>query len=147
MTKGSFYHHFRDRSDFVAKLTDYWASKFTEVVIRKAGAFPGTGYEKLAEVMRLVAENGLDKYDIAFRSWAAQDPSVAEVVRDVDLARYRFIRSLFEEIGFTGIDLEVRVRTWLVYASAYRSVNFPGFPQSDQPGANAVLEFFTGKQG
>lgn len=147
VTKGSFYHHFRGRKDFVAKISEFWASRFTDVVIRKAGKFPGNGYDKLSEVMRLVAEGELDKYDIAFRSWAAQDPYVAGVMRDVDLARYHFIRSLFVEMGFSDSDLEMRLRAWLVYASSARSVNFPPLSQGDQPDANAILEFFTGKQG
>lgn len=146
VTKGSFYHHFRDRQDFVARLSAYWSAKYTDVVIQEAGAFSGSGYQKLAEVMRLVTQFELDKYDSAFRSWAAQDPLVAKVVHDVDLARYRFIHGLFEEMGFSGNDLEMRVRVWLVYASAGGSVNFPALPQSDQPDENAVLNFFTGKQ-
>jgi Transposase DDE domain len=40
-----------------------------------------------------------DRYDIAFRSWAAQEPSVAKGVRKVDLARSDWIRAFVTERG------------------------------------------------
>jgi len=46
-------------------------------------------------------------------------------VKKVDFARYRFIRSLFEQMGFTGDELEDRVRIWLVFQSAQRTVSVP----------------------
>lgn len=144
VTKGSFYHHFRNRSDFINALSEYWVSNFTEVVISEIGALETDGSGKLRAVMQLVAERELDKYDIAFRSWAAQDPDVFNAVKKVDIARYRFIRSLFVEMGFAGQDLECRVRAWLVFASASRSVNFPRVEPECEPEIDTLLDFFTG---
>ena len=75
--------------------------------------------------MQLIEREGLDRYDIAFRSWAAQEEMVAEEVRKVDLARYRYVRSLFAELGFKGRELRERVRIWLVFHSAQRTVHMP----------------------
>ncbi len=35
--------------------------------------------------------------------------------KKVDLWRYEYVADLFREIGFTGDDLEMRVRTFLVF--------------------------------
>jgi AcrR family transcriptional regulator len=125
VTKGSFYHHFESREDFVQSLLAYWSSAFTDKVVAEVSAREGSPEERLLYVMRMVEREGLDRYDISFRSWAAQDPSVAKGVRKVDLERYRFIRSLFAEMGFEGNDLETRVGLWLVFQSAQRTVYVP----------------------
>ena len=143
VTKGSFYHHFKDRDDFVHSLLDYWSRIFTDNVIAQAGALEGSPEDRLLHVMLMIEREGLDRYDIAFRSWAAQDPSVAKGIRKVDLARYRFIRSLFAEMGFEGIELEDRLRIWLVFQSAQHTVYLP---KKSQNGEDAVVRrhaFFT----
>lgn len=125
VTKGSFYHHFKNRDDFVRSLTAYWASAFTDWVIDELQKMEGTANERLLRLMQFIEREQLDRYDIAFRSWAAQDPFIAEDVKKVDLARYRFVRSLFVEMGFEGADLEDRVQLWLVFHSAQRTVYVP----------------------
>jgi AcrR family transcriptional regulator len=132
LTKGSFYHHFENRDDFVHCLLDYWSRTYTDQIIEEVGAAEGTPEARLLQVMQGIERRGLDRYDIAFRSWAAQEPSVAKSVRKVDLARYRFIRSLFAEMGFEGDDLEDRVRVWLVFESAKRTVYLPKRSGNDE---------------
>jgi hypothetical protein len=83
---------------------------------------PPRGLDRL---LQGIERQGLDRYDIAFRSWAAQDPSVAKGVRKVDLARYRFIRSLFADMGFEDEELEDRVQIWLVFQSAQHTIYLP----------------------
>ena len=72
--------------------------------------------------------------------------NISKAVKKVDAARYRFIRSLFVEMGFAGKDLECRVRAWLVYSSASRSVNFPRVEPECKPDIDTLLDFFTGKK-
>ncbi len=134
VTKGSFYHHFKNREAFLQALLDYWAESFTQNIIAEAGAMEGTPHMRLLHVMRMIDRDGLDRYDCAFRSWAAQDPLVAKGVKKVDFARYRFIRSLFEEMGFEGDELEDRVRIWLVFHSTHHAVSVP----SGKAGAKTV---------
>lgn len=115
VTKGSFYHHFEAREDFVQKLLDFWSQKYTDRVIEEISSLDVSPQERVLEMMRLIVRGRLDRYDIAFRSWAAQEPSVAEVVRKVDEARHVFCRSLFAEMGFEGPELEFRTHAFLAY--------------------------------
>lgn len=143
VTKGSFYHHFRDRQDFVNSLISYWSEGFTDSVIAVVNDSHGSPSDRLWALTRHIETEGLDRFDNAFRSWAAQDVMVAELIREVDLKRHAFVRGLFEDLGFSGAELDMRVKVWLVFASARRTVYTP----EDQASANTELElrhaFFT----
>jgi AcrR family transcriptional regulator len=125
VTRGSFYHHFKSRGEFVKALVNYWSEIFTGQVNNTIGISKLSPEERLLLLMRLIHQQGLDRYDIAFRSWAAQDSKIAKEVRKVDLIRYSFVKSIFSEMGFHGDELEDRVRIWLVFQCSQNTVYLP----------------------
>ncbi len=75
--------------------------------------------------MKMVREKKLAKYDLAMNGWAKVDPLVAKVVKKVITMRLDYTRAIFEELGFTGDELEMRARVFLCY-HAWEEVMFAG---------------------
>ncbi|NOD95274.1 TetR family transcriptional regulator [Ruegeria sp. HKCCD4884] len=146
VTRGSFYHHFKNRDEFVFALVDFWAQTFTEQTNANVDGQELSADRRLLYLMRLIRDNRLDKYDIAFRSWAAQEPAVAEKVREVDRLRYEFVAELFAEMGFAGDDLEERVRLFLVYESAQHTLWFPKKSRQARDSVERRFELITGRK-
>jgi AcrR family transcriptional regulator len=117
VSTGSFYWHFRSRDDFVAKLVDYWSREFTSRVAEHMANVEGDPRKRLLLLMEYLLEQDSARYDVAVRAWAAQEPAVARRVRRVDQQRIRVVRSLFEEMGFSGTELEMRTSTFVVFQS------------------------------
>ncbi|WP_068113501.1 TetR/AcrR family transcriptional regulator [Tropicimonas marinistellae] len=144
VTKGSFYHHFRNRGDFVRSIVDFWAEEFTYQPLRILRASPRSAAGKLLQIMEAINESNLNRFDAAFRSWAAQDPSVADVVRQVDTARHRAIGELFADMGFTDDELRERTRIFLVFHSAQSTVHIPEDTALTNETISRRFRFFTG---
>ena len=68
-----------------------------------------------AGVYQLLFQGNHARYDLAVRAWATQEPAVAELVTRADELRMTFVRSLFEEMGFAGDELEMRTQTCVIY--------------------------------
>ena len=117
VTTGSLYWHFEGRGDLVRALAEHWARISTGRVVERLGKEPQPPKDRVFALLKLVIEEDLGRYDVAVRAWAAQEPEVADLVREVDQQRYQFVRGLFEEIGFRGEELEVRTRTFVAYLS------------------------------
>lgn len=116
ITRGSFYHHFKDRKDLSNEMLEYWKRKWT-VEIRDTVATLGLdGMQSLVALGNLIKHREAAGYDVAVRAWAVHDEHAKEVVRGADKVRLDFIRSQFKRIGFEGLDLENRSRLFLYYA-------------------------------
>ena len=126
VTKGSFYAHFESQADFVGQLIGYWEEAFTQSVINKIDELKGQpASERLLALMRLLHEKRLAGYDIAFRAWAAQDLAVAKGVEKVDRRRFEYLRAIFRDMGFSGAELDVRTRLFVVYHSSNQGMRLP----------------------
>lgn len=145
VTKGSFYHHFKNREDFLINIVKYWKETLTDFVVDQMRSSPIPAKEKLLQLMITVRGSDLDKYEIAFRSWAAQDKLVSDLVREVDYKRYIFIRELFSEMGFAGAELDMRVQVFLVWVSGQRTVYVPEAHVDMMDGLKMRHQFFTSK--
>jgi AcrR family transcriptional regulator len=117
VSRGSFYWHFRDRSDFVRQLVQYWSATYTENVPKQVEAVAGTVSDRLLALMDMIVRSEGNLYEVAVRAWASHDPLAAELVKKVDQFRIDYVRSLFSKMGFENEELEARVRAFVVYFS------------------------------
>ncbi|HEY3810928.1 MAG TPA: TetR/AcrR family transcriptional regulator [Acidimicrobiales bacterium] len=89
VTKGSFYYHFRGRSDFVAALLDYWATEHASRLIRISESVEDP--IKRISVLKNIAVGLPHGAEAAIRAWSSQDPDVAAVQARVDQSRERHL--------------------------------------------------------
>lgn len=97
VTKGSFYHHFRDGADFRSALLAHWAVTRTDELRGRIEAEP----DPLARIELLKREAvGLEhEAERAIRAWAHHDAEAATRQRQVDDEREEALTLAFVELG------------------------------------------------
>ncbi|MDV6903793.1 TetR/AcrR family transcriptional regulator [Pseudomonas aeruginosa] len=88
VTRGSFYHHFRNREDFVRTLLAKWEEDYTERMLAYA-AQGRSATETLMRYLSIAAEKQPGR-EVAIRAWSLIDPLVAEFQQRVDATRLAF---------------------------------------------------------
>ncbi|MEP2706834.1 MAG: TetR/AcrR family transcriptional regulator [Roseibium sp.] len=117
ISKSGFYWHFESREKLLEEMKQYWINSFSRQIISDTLDSGDPIFEKLLMVVQMIREKQAGKFDLAFASWGARDPSVRSLVDDVRDMRIAFIKSLLEKEGFSGRDLEARARLFVVYFS------------------------------
>jgi AcrR family transcriptional regulator len=130
ITKGSFYHHFRDRGALLDAVIEYWSSEMTDAEFERIQGLRG-GDARVALRARLVAlaedvlEKGMGRYDPAIRAWAREDRKVAAAVAQVDRRRIKALAGFFEEGGFSAAEARTRARTFYTFLLGEPQVRAP----------------------
>jgi len=115
VTKGSFYHHFEDKEEFINRLLEYWETELTDKIDAHLSHLHGKPAEQLLALLEFIAENETDRYDVSMRCWALQDERAATVVRRVDRKRLAYVRDLFLKMGFRAEQARIRSRMAYYY--------------------------------
>jgi AcrR family transcriptional regulator len=97
VSRGSFYWHFQDLTDFEAQLLRSWEETSTDSVIRDLD--DREGEPTLLRHFMGEAFRGRRKLDRAMRAWAAEDRSVAQVVAAVDARRIHRVAKMLVDLG------------------------------------------------
>lgn len=105
-TKGSFYWHFKDISEFKTAMLELWRTKVASDVIKDVAAQP-TPEKQLdalfANAARPAPEDyGGYKLEPAMRAWALADDDVGAALAELDRVRLAFLRTLLDDHGLDG---------------------------------------------
>ena len=125
VTKGSFYHHFRDRGALLEALLDYWSREMTDAEFARLETLRGGLAQRLLALAEDVLEKGMGRYDPAIRAWARHDRKVAAAVAQVDRRRVKALAGFFEEGGFNTAEARIRARTFYTFLLGEPQVRAP----------------------
>lgn len=98
ISKGSFYWHFRDRSDLMEAILEEWETRQSDW--NREGDGLKNPVERWARLFELFSEPGYAHLETAMSSWAHQDERVARRIADADRKRVAYLSRVFREIGF-----------------------------------------------
>lgn len=115
ITKGSFYHHFRDRRDLLAAMLETWRQDMVNAV-RDDLETIADPRERFRRMIRLPLEDSrapLD-VDVAVRMWARRDEGVRAVLDEVEAVRIDYMARVMAECGVPPESLPQRAA--LAYA-------------------------------
>ena len=113
VSRGSFYWHFEDREAFIRALLDLWHEEYSARIPDIIEAGGGTGREKFGRLVQAIFDLDATRFDMPIRSWAMQEPEIADLVRRTDRFRLDYINKLFGDMGFRGRERAARARTAL----------------------------------
>ena len=125
VTKGSFYHHFRDRGALLEALLDFWSREMTDAEFARLETMRGGLAARLLALAEDVLEKGMGRYDPAIRAWARHDRKVAAAVAQVDRRRVKALAGFFEEGGFSTAEARIRARTFYTFLLGEPQVRAP----------------------
>ncbi|PHR91279.1 MAG: TetR family transcriptional regulator [Robiginitomaculum sp.] len=115
-TKGSFYHHFKDREDFVSTLLARWEQTLTQNVIAQADREEDP-VARLTALNKITMETDMG-VERALRRWAGADAQVERAIKRVDKRRVEYVASLLQQAknisSQQAIDLAVMNYAYLV---------------------------------
>ncbi len=98
ITKGSFYHHFKNHAHFITELLQRFEEAGTLHLIEYAekGTTPLEKFQRLIDII-LRSPN---QVEIIIRSWARVDPQVQALQAKIDAQRLAYVQRLLMDIGF-----------------------------------------------
>ena len=99
VSKGGFYWFFKNSDELLLRCLEHWQENLNGAVITAAKSSSGPARKRLFDMIDLVFDSKLGRYDAAIRTWAMSDPKVHIVVTTVDRDRLDFLVGLFEEHG------------------------------------------------
>jgi AcrR family transcriptional regulator len=130
VTKGSFYHHFLDFSEFVQALLEYWAAEHATRLIALSESV--TDPFQRFDLLKGIAVTLPHGTEAAIRAWSWSNQQVADVQRVVDEARLAHLTQ-------AGVDAGLELERSRLMAKISLSV-LVGMQQLERPAPTETMD-------
>ena len=96
VTKGSFYHHFKNRQLFIEALMEHWYQQMTINFIEQANTEQGP-LQRLEKLDQVIASHDLQA-EMHIRAWALNEPIIAVHLEKIDTQRQAYLQQCFVDM-------------------------------------------------
>ncbi|MFJ3387692.1 TetR/AcrR family transcriptional regulator [Lysinibacillus sp. NPDC086135] len=111
ISKGSFYHYFRDHQELLDSMVDYWEIHATKLIVQSMEQQDAS----LEQLFR-ISFNRDKKMEIGIYTWAKYDPVVAERLVNIEEQRISCVAKLYQKKGIDKAESIDRARlAYLTY--------------------------------
>ncbi|MFN2602827.1 MAG: TetR/AcrR family transcriptional regulator [Gemmatimonadaceae bacterium] len=130
-TKGSFYHHFKNRDALIAAALEDWEKSQTEAVIERLRLLPDPRERLRAVIAAAFADRPGGIRDAALLA-AAGNPLVQPIVKRVTARRLRYFTEMYVELGLPRLRARRRALTlYLAYIGVFDCLRLGLIEMSD----------------
>lgn len=124
VTRGGFYHNFKDRDEFFDQIIRHWEETCRFLPDDAPPAKPREAVEWLDRLInRLIESDGYDhRFDLAVREWARSDKRAEWAVERADRERLDTLQKFFEVIGYDPEHAAIRARVFYYHQIGYYAI-------------------------
>lgn len=124
VTRGGFYHNFKDRDEFFEQLIRHWEETCRFLPDDPPPAKPGPAIEWLDRITaRLIESDGYDyQFDMAMREWARGEKRAEWAVERADRTRQETLQKFFEALGYDAENATIRARVFYFHQIGYYAI-------------------------
>jgi len=124
VTRGGFYHYFKDRDEFFDQFIAYWEATCRFLPQEAPPVKAGDAVEWLERIIaRLIESDGYDyRFDLAVREWARADKRAGRAIERADHERLEVLRRFFEAIGYDEEFAAIRARVFYYHQIGFYAI-------------------------
>jgi len=125
VTRGGFYHHFKNQQDLIDRLIKYWAKSNDMLPIMSGVSTPDEALAKFNELIdRLIMEEDFSPaFDLAVREWGRVDKAIQRSVDKVDNERIKKFTQLFLALGCERQEAPIRARVFYYHQIGFYALS------------------------